>query len=148
VPGEVKDWRNLAHRSVADDLEATGMTLPPDIIATRTDLLEHRVLLRGAGGTEKPLSYDRAVADTGALQFRIVMRDADDRRSGRLLGLQLFPDRHAESAKRIDIATAVFRAITVGAMSDLDLSYSPPRGSPWDAVQMGAQARVREVGRH
>ncbi len=33
--------------------------------------------------------------------------------------------------------------MTVDAMSDLDLSYTPPLGSPWDAVQMGAQAWVR-----
>ena len=33
-------------------------------------------------------------------------------------------------------------AMTVDAVSDLDLdlSYTPPLGSPWEAVQMGAQA--------
>ncbi len=47
-------------------------------------------------------------------------------------------------AKRIDIAaTAIFNEMSVEAMSDLDLSYTPPLGSPWDAVQMGAQAWVR-----
>jgi hypothetical protein len=30
--------------------------------------------------------------------------------------------------------------MTVDEVSDLDLSYTPPLGSPWDAVQMGAQA--------
>jgi hypothetical protein len=30
-------------------------------------------------------------------------------------------------------------------MSDLDLSYTPPLGSPWEAVQMGTQAWAREV---
>jgi len=33
-------------------------------------------------------------------------------------------------------------------VSDLDLSYTPPLGSPWDAVQMGAQAWVRRVRPH
>jgi hypothetical protein len=28
---------------------------------------------------------------------------------------------------------------------DLDLSYTPPLGSPWEAVQMGAQAWVRHT---
>jgi hypothetical protein len=28
-------------------------------------------------------------------------------------------------------------------MSDLDLSYTPPLGSPWDVMQGGAQAWVR-----
>ena len=55
--------------------------------------------------------------------------------------------QHAEVAKRIDIAAAaIFNEMTVDAMSDLDLSYTPPLGSPWDAVQMGAQAWVRENG--
>jgi|GEM_PF-1255669 hypothetical protein len=55
--------------------------------------------------------------------------------------------RHAEVAKRIDIAAAaIFNKMTVDAMSDLDLSYTPPLGSPWDAVQAGAQTWVRETG--
>jgi hypothetical protein len=36
--------------------------------------------------------------------------------------------------------------MTVDAMGELDLSYTPPLGSPWDAVQMGAQAWVRASG--
>ncbi len=74
---------------------------------------------------------------------RIAMRHTGDRASGRLLGVQLFGHKHAEVAKRIDIAaTAIFHEMTVDTMSDLDLSYTPPLGSPWDAVQMGAQAWV------
>jgi len=72
------------------------------------------------------------------------MRFTGDRQSGRLLGVQLFGHRHAEVAKRIDIAAAaLFHSMTVDEMSDLDLSYTPPLGSPWDAVQMGAQHWVR-----
>ncbi len=77
---------------------------------------------------------------------RITMRVTGDRRTGQLLGMQLFGHKHAEIAKRIDIAaTAIYRNMTVGDISDLDLSYTPPLGSPWDAVQMGAQAWDREV---
>ena len=77
---------------------------------------------------------------------RITMRVTGDRATGRLLGMQLFGHRHAEIAKRIDIAaTAIFHGMTVDALSDLDLSYTPPLGSPWDAVQMGAQAWVRSI---
>jgi hypothetical protein len=48
--------------------------------------------------------------------------------------------------KRIDIfATALFHQMTVEGLSDLDLSYTPPFGSPWDAVQMAAQTWVRQV---
>jgi hypothetical protein len=39
-------------------------------------------------------------------------------------------------AKRIDIgAAAIFHGLTVDQVSDLDLSCTPPPGSPWDAVQ-------------
>jgi hypothetical protein len=34
--------------------------------------------------------------------------------------------------------------MTVDQLSDLDLSYTPPFGSPWDAVQAAARAWVRE----
>ena len=75
------------------------------------------------------------------------LRYTGDRSTGRLLGVQLFGHRHAEVAKRVDIAaTAVFAGLSVDAISDLDLSYTPPLGSPWDVVQGGAQAWVREAG--
>jgi NADPH-dependent 2,4-dienoyl-CoA reductase/sulfur reductase-like enzyme len=77
---------------------------------------------------------------------RIAMRYIGDRTTGRLLGVQLFGHRHAEIAKRIDIAAAaIFNGMTVDQISDLDLSYTPPLGSPWDAVQAGAQAWMRQA---
>lgn len=78
---------------------------------------------------------------------RIRMRVTGDRQTGRLLGVQLFGHKHAEIAKRIDIAAAaIYHGMTVDEVSDLDLSYTPPLGSPWDAVQAGAQAWVRQAG--
>jgi NADPH-dependent 2,4-dienoyl-CoA reductase/sulfur reductase-like enzyme len=74
---------------------------------------------------------------------RIAMRFTGDRRTGRLLGMQLFGHKDSAVAKRIDIgAAAIFNDMTVEAVSDLDLSYTPPLGSPWDAVQSGAQQWV------
>ena len=50
--------------------------------------------------------------------------------------------RGTEIAKRVDIyATAIYHDMTVNALNDLDLSYTPPLGSPWDAIQMAAQSR-------
>jgi hypothetical protein len=37
-------------------------------------------------------------------------------------------------------ATALFHRMGVEDVNDLDLSYTPPLGSPWDAVQTAAQA--------
>ena len=77
---------------------------------------------------------------------RIHMRVTGDRATGRLLGMQLFGHKHAEIAKRIDIAaTAIYHGMTIDSVSDLDLSYTPALGSPWDAIQMGAQAWTRQV---
>ena len=71
----------------------------------------------------------------------IHMRWTADTRSHRLLGVQMVGHQEASVAKRIDVAaTAIHCGLTVEAISDLDLSYTPPLGSPWDAVQLGAQA--------
>jgi NADPH-dependent 2,4-dienoyl-CoA reductase/sulfur reductase-like enzyme len=95
-----------------------------------------------------PLTVESEADDHKAYypgSHRIRMRYTGDRRTGRLLGLQLFGHLHAEIAKRIDIAAAaIFNDLTVDQISDLDLSYTPPLGSPWDAVQAGAQAWSRK----
>lgn len=116
-----------------------------DNAAARTGLRDHEALAAGFD----PISVDHEADDHKAYypdSHRIAMRYTGDRQSGRLLGVQLFGHRHAEIAKRIDIvAAAIFNEMTVDQMSDLDLSYTPPLGSPWDAVQAGAQSWVRAV---
>ncbi len=43
-------------------------------------------------------------------------------------------------AKQIDVfATALFDRMKVDNLNDVDLSYTPPLGSPWDVVQLVAQ---------
>ena len=75
----------------------------------------------------------------GATPLRIHL--TGDRRTGRLLGGQILGNRRAEISKRIDIiATAIFQGASVDYLNDLDLSYTPPFSSPWDPVQMAAQA--------
>jgi NADPH-dependent 2,4-dienoyl-CoA reductase/sulfur reductase-like enzyme len=115
-----------------------------DSAAARTGLRDHEAVAAGFD----PLTVEFVADDHKAYypgSHRITMRYTGDRKTGRLLGVQLFGHRHAEIAKRIDIAaTAIFNEMTVEAMSELDLSYTPPFGSPWDAVQMGAQAWIRD----
>jgi hypothetical protein len=54
--------------------------------------------------------------------------------SGQLLGGQLLGSCGAEVSKRIDVlAAAIHNANAVAELADLDLSYTPPLGSPWDA---------------
>ena len=114
-----------------------------DQVAARTGLRDHEAAPAGfAPVTVASEADDHKAYYPGS--HRIHMRVTGDRTSGRLLGVQLFGHRHAEIAKRIDIAaTAIYHGMTVDAVSDLDLSYTPPLGSPWEAVQMGAQAWVR-----
>ena len=119
-----------------------------DQAAARTGLRDHEAAPAGFD----PVTVGSEADDHKAYypgSHRITMRVTGDRATGRLLGLQLFGHRHAEIAKRIDIAaTAIYSHMTVDAISDLDLSYTPPLGSPWEAVQMGAQAWVRATQRH
>jgi NADPH-dependent 2,4-dienoyl-CoA reductase/sulfur reductase-like enzyme len=79
----------------------------------------------------------------------IAMRWTGDIKTGKLLGAQLIGHTGSEVAKRIDVAaTALFHGMLVDDISDLDLSYTPPLGSPWDALQVGAQVWVRESELH
>jgi NADPH-dependent 2,4-dienoyl-CoA reductase/sulfur reductase-like enzyme len=119
-----------------------------DQAAARTGLRDHEAAAAGLD----PLTVESEADDHKAYypgSHRIVMRFTGDRATGQLLGVQLFGHRHAEVAKRIDIAaTAIFHTMTVDAVSDLDLSYTPPLGSPWEAIQMGAQAWLRQARQH
>ena len=111
----------------------------PDVLAAGDCVITHHRLL---GETYLPLGT------TAHKQGRVAGENAlgGTRATGRLLGMQLYGHRHAEIAKRIDIAaTAIYHGMTIDAFSDLDLSYTPPLGSPWEAVQMGTQSWLRAV---
>jgi NADPH-dependent 2,4-dienoyl-CoA reductase/sulfur reductase-like enzyme len=116
-----------------------------DQAAARTGLRDHEAAAAGFD----PVTVESAADDHKAYypgSYRITIRVTGDRTTGRLLGMQLFGHKNAEIAKRTDIAaTAIYHGMTVDAVSDLDLSYTPPLGSPWDGVQMAAQAWVRHT---
>ncbi|MGZ4380867.1 MAG: FAD-dependent oxidoreductase [Gaiellaceae bacterium] len=111
-----------------------------DQAVARTGLHDHEAV---AGGFD-PITIESEADDHKAYypgSHRIQIRLTGDRATGRLLGLQLFGHRDAEIAKRIDVAaSAIFHGMTVDALSDLDLSYTPPLGTPWDPLQQTAQS--------
>lgn len=115
-----------------------------DLVAARTGLRDHEAV--AAGFT--PISTTATPDDHKAYYpgaTPISIRITGDTDTGRLLGAQLIGTRGAEIAKRVDTyATALFHEMTVSGMTELDLSYTPPLGSPWDAVQMATQAWVKE----
>jgi NADPH-dependent 2,4-dienoyl-CoA reductase/sulfur reductase-like enzyme len=117
-----------------------------DHAVARTGLRDHEATAAGYD----PVTVEWEADDHKAYypgSHRIRMRVTGDRATGRLLGVQLFGHKDAEVAKRIDIAAAaIFHGMTVDGISDLDLSYTPPLGSPWDAIQAGAQAWTRYAG--
>jgi NADPH-dependent 2,4-dienoyl-CoA reductase/sulfur reductase-like enzyme len=69
------------------------------------------------------------------------VRLTGDRGTGQLIGGQLLGSYGAEVSKRIDVvAAAIHNHNTVADLADLDLSYTPPLGSPWAALQQAAHA--------
>jgi hypothetical protein len=57
-------------------------------------------------------------------------------------GIRLQMGRHA---KAIEFAAVLFNDMRVEQLNDFDLSYTPPLSSPWDPVQMAAQAWLRNL---
>lgn len=114
-----------------------------DLVAARTGLREHEAAAAGF----RPASTTAAADDHKAYYpgaKPISIRVTGDLDSGRLLGAQLVGSYGTEVAKRVDtFATALHHRMSVEAISELDLSYTPPLGSPWDAVQVATQAWVR-----
>ncbi len=117
-----------------------------DLVAARTGLREHEAHAADRGWspvTTASTPDDHKAYYPGATPIHI--RITGDHTSGLLLGAQLVGHRSAEIAKRVDTyATALFHSMTVDGTSELDLSYTPPLGSPWDAIQVATQTWVRE----
>jgi NADPH-dependent 2,4-dienoyl-CoA reductase/sulfur reductase-like enzyme len=107
-------------------IASTGLrnvTAPEDLYAARTEQI----------ATSDHKSYYPGAVD-------LTIRVCADERTGRLLGAQIAGGLSGQVAKRIDVfATAIHDGMTVEALSDLDLSYTPPFGAPWDAIQEAAQ---------
>jgi NADPH-dependent 2,4-dienoyl-CoA reductase/sulfur reductase-like enzyme len=118
-----------------------------DLAVARTGLRDQDAAVAGFNPlTVGSTQFDHKAYYPGAHQLQL--RITGDRTTGQLLGTQLVGHHNAEVAKRIDIpAGALFHHMTVDGLSDLDLSYTPPFGSPWDAVQLAAQAWTTQVAR-
>ena len=62
---EVQPWQSLAHRTHAD-LEATGMNLRLNTLATSINVDGRTLTVRDAAGTESTIAYDELMVGTGA----------------------------------------------------------------------------------
>ncbi|MDQ0537724.1 NADPH-dependent 2,4-dienoyl-CoA reductase/sulfur reductase-like enzyme [Curtobacterium flaccumfaciens] len=114
-----------------------------DLVAARTGLRHHETTTLDVSPlTRVTVADDHKRYYPGAVPLTISV--TGDQATGRLLGAQIVGQRTAEISKRIDtFATAFYAELTVDDVIDLDLSYTPPLGSPWDAVQVAAQGWER-----
>ena len=113
-----------------------------DLVAARTGLRHHEAAIHGLHPTSTlTVADDHKRYYPGARPIHIKV--TGDRTTGRLLGAQLVGHRDTAVAKRVDIyATALHHHASVDAVADLDLSYTPPLGSPYDAVQAATRRWV------
>jgi NADPH-dependent 2,4-dienoyl-CoA reductase/sulfur reductase-like enzyme len=116
-----------------------------ELAIARTGLRDAEARIAGFDPvTTETETWDHKAYYPGAQKLRI--RVTGDRRTGRLLGAQMLGHWRSEVSKRIDVfAAALFHGMCVEELDDLDLSYTPPFGSPWDPVQMGAQGWTNAV---
>jgi len=133
------------HREFAGSL-GTQVVKVFDLAVARTGLRDAEAANAGFDPlTVESTTWDHKVYYPGAHEIRI--RVTGDRKTGRLLGAQMLGHWQTEVAKRIDIfATALFHGMCIDELNDLDLSYTPPVSSPWDPIQMSAQAWLKAQG--
>ena len=116
-----------------------------DVIVARTGLLPNEATAAGFTAI-----MTTAVVDDHKGYFpgaeKMTIRVTADKESHKILGAQLVGKYGSEVAKRADVfATAIYNGMTVEAFSDLDLTYSPVVGAPWDAVQAAVQLLEAEL---
>lgn len=111
-----------------------------DLVIARTGMNQTEALAAGFDAkTAEVESWDHKVYYPPAYTLRI--RLTADKKTRRILGCQIVGHIEAEISKRIDIiAMAIHSKLTLDEFIQRDLSYTPPLSSPWDPLQMAAQA--------
>lgn len=114
-----------------------------DLVIARTGLRDHEASAEGfTPVTTAATADDHKAYYPGARMIHA--RITGDATTGRLLGAQLVGHLDSAVHKRVDVfATALFHGMAVHEVEDLDLSYTPPLGSPFDAIQMATHAWAR-----
>lgn len=116
-----------------------------DLVAARTGIRDHEAERTGLHPhTVASTADDHKAYYPGATAVHVRM--TGDLSSGRLLGVQMVGALSSAVHKRIDTAAAaLFAGLRVDELNDLDLSYTPPLGSPWDVLQVASQRWVGGV---
>ena len=158
VTGE-KTWVPLALRAnragwaVADNVTGSRVELQGvagtavfkvfDLQVARTGLSVAEAKKAGFEPVETVIhSRSRAHAHPGSSTIRVQM--VGDRRSGRLLGVQMLGREGA--AHRVNApAVALHAKMTVEQFSQSDLAYAPPFGPVWDPMLTAANQLLKEM---
>ncbi|OEU99849.1 MULTISPECIES: FAD-dependent oxidoreductase [Streptomyces] len=121
----------------------TAVSKVCDLEIARTGLLEAQAAAAGLQFESVVIeSTTRAGYYPGARPIHVKM--IAERRSGRLLGLQIVG--HENAGKRVDIAAVALHAgMTVEQMTALDLGYAPPFSPVWDPVLVAARKAAAAV---
>ncbi len=116
-----------------------------DLVAARTGLKNDEARAEGFDPVTVDFeSWDHKVYYPGAQ--KLFIRMTGDRKTFRLLRVQIVGGYGAEISKRIDvIAAAIYHKMRIDDLNHLDLSYTPPLSSPWDPLQMAAQEWMRAI---
>jgi NADPH-dependent 2,4-dienoyl-CoA reductase/sulfur reductase-like enzyme len=143
----------LAHkhgRVIAENICGIESTYPGTIFTQSVKLFDAVIARTGMRPDEASnAGFDQGTIDIEAddhkkhfpPSYKLRIRFTADKCSRRILGCQIVGNIHAEVSKRIDIvAVAIHGGKTVDDFIQMDLSYTPPLDSPWDATQMAAQA--------
>ncbi|QJT07825.1 FAD-dependent oxidoreductase [Oceanidesulfovibrio marinus] len=111
-----------------------------DLVIARTGLNDHDATLHSVPARSVDVECtDHKAYYPGATPMHV--RITGNPQTGALLGAQIVGSRRAEVAKRVDIcAAAIHAGQRVDELTAMDLSYTPPLSSPWDPVQVAAQA--------
>jgi NADPH-dependent 2,4-dienoyl-CoA reductase/sulfur reductase-like enzyme len=126
VSGEVRNWRNLAHRTRAD-LEGTGLRLRLDTIAQHINPGKRTVAVTTAGETER-LGYDALVVGTGAVPIRPPIAGLD----------QLGPERGVHLLHSMDDTFALMRTL-----ERYDLTHAVIVGAGYIGLEMAEGLTTR-----
>ncbi|MGW5350809.1 FAD-dependent oxidoreductase [Streptomyces sp. NPDC004031] len=121
----------------------TAVSKVCDVEIARTGLKESQARAAGLQFVTAVIeSTSRAGYYPGAAVMTVKM--LAERRSGRLLGLQIVGGEGA--AKRVDVgAVALTAGMTVEQMTGLDLGYAPPFSPVWDPVLVAARKAADAV---
>lgn len=140
-----KQGRIAGENAVGGDAEFAGSLGTQsvkifELVVARTGLRQDEAEREGFEALSVDFeTWDHKVYYPGAKP--VTLRITGDRKSGRLLGGQIIGHYGKEVSKRVDIlAAAICNGMSVADLNHLDLSYTPPLSSPWDPVQMAAQA--------